>query len=85
MPSMLGRERAHRHQPLLFLHKFADQLSEPARVMYEQIDYVPTQIVTEYLLRFPRCEAPLDALCVVSVQTPQNYQYVRSNKPLARH
>ncbi len=36
---------------LLFLHRFRDQLSAPARSTYEQIDYVPTQIVTEYLLR----------------------------------
>jgi hypothetical protein len=36
---------------LLFLHRFVKQLSDRARPQYEQIDYVPTQILTEYLLR----------------------------------
>jgi hypothetical protein len=49
---MFDRERGRLRRPLLFLHQFVTQLSEPARAReYEQIDYVPTQIVTEYLLR----------------------------------
>lgn len=52
VPSMFDLERDRQRRPLLFLHKFVDQLSKPARSKeYEQIDYVPTQIVTEYLLR----------------------------------
>jgi hypothetical protein len=46
--SLRGRQR----RPLLFLQEFVAQLSKPARAKeYEQIDYVPTQVVTEYLLR----------------------------------
>lgn len=43
----LGSIRRH----MEFFHRFVVQLSDPARPQYEQIDYVPTQIVTEYLLR----------------------------------
>jgi len=52
VPSMFDLERDRQRRPLLFLHKFVDQLSKPPRATeYEPIDYVPTQIVTEYLLR----------------------------------
>jgi hypothetical protein len=51
VPSMFDLERARVRRPLMFLHAFVRHLSEPARETYEQIDYVPTQIVTEYLLR----------------------------------
>jgi hypothetical protein len=51
VPSMFDPERGRQRRQLLFLHQFVAQLSQPARETYEQIDYVPTQIVTEYLLR----------------------------------
>jgi hypothetical protein len=51
VPSMFDPERGYQRRPLLFLHEFVRQLSKPARATHEQIDYVPTQIVTEYLLR----------------------------------
>ena len=51
IPSMFDPEWGSMRRFLLFLHRFRDQLSAPARSTYEQIDYVPTQIVTEYLLR----------------------------------
>jgi RES domain len=51
VPSMFDLERARQRRPLLFLHKLVAQLSKPARATHERIDYVPTQIVTEYLLR----------------------------------
>ncbi len=44
-------EGAHSIRPMLiFLHHFAEKLSRPARPSYEQVDYVPTQIVTDFLL-----------------------------------
>jgi hypothetical protein len=49
--SMFDPERDRLRRPLLFLHKLVAQLSRPARVTHEQIDYVPTQVDTEYLLR----------------------------------
>jgi hypothetical protein len=51
VPSMFDSERSGQRRPLLFLHKLVAQLSKPARATHEQIDYVPTQVVTEYLLR----------------------------------
>jgi hypothetical protein len=52
VPSMFDPERGHLRRSLLFLHKFVEQLSKPIRGRdYDQIDYVPTQVVTEYLLR----------------------------------
>jgi HEPN/RES N-terminal domain 1/RES domain len=52
VPSMFDPGRGRQRRPLLFLHEFVAQLSKPARAKeYEQIDYVPTQVVTEYLLR----------------------------------
>jgi hypothetical protein len=52
VPSMFDPERGRQRRPLLFLHQLVAQLSKPARAKeYEQIDYVPTQVVTEYLLR----------------------------------
>jgi hypothetical protein len=52
VPSMFDPERGRLRRSLLFLHKFVAQLSKPIRGReYDQIDYVPTQVVTEYLLR----------------------------------
>lgn len=51
VPSMFDLEHAHVRRPLMFLHAFVKHLSEPAREKQEQIDYVPTQVVTEYLLK----------------------------------
>lgn len=51
MPLMFDLDQGHLRRPLIFLHSFVEELSKPAREMYEQIDYVPTQVVTEYLLR----------------------------------
>lgn len=51
VPSIFDAVRAGSRQPLLFLHDFVRTLSEPCRDEFGQIDYVPTQIVTECLLR----------------------------------
>ena len=50
-PSMFDARNAHRRRPLMFLHEFVEQMSKPARSDWEQLDYVPTQIVTEYLFQ----------------------------------
>jgi len=44
-------------------------LSQPARETYEQIDYVPTQIVTEYLLRIFLDGEGVDGLLYASALT----------------
>lgn len=49
-PSMFDEKRSHLRRPLLFLHRFVEEVSKPARPEWEQLDYVPTQVMTEYLL-----------------------------------
>lgn len=69
VPSMFDPEWGGMRRFLLFLHRFRDQLSAPARSTYEQIDYVPTQIVTEYLLRIFGNGALVDGLLYASALT----------------
>lgn len=52
-PSMFDPELGSQQRQIRFLRLFADQLSERIQPEREQIDYVPTQIVTEYLLHVP--------------------------------
>jgi len=52
-PSMFDPELGSQQRQIRFLRLFADQLSERVQPEREQIDYVPTQIVTEYLLHVP--------------------------------
>ena len=51
VPSMFDPDLGSLHRHIEFFHRFVDQLSGRVQPRYEQIDYVPTQIVTEYLLR----------------------------------
>jgi hypothetical protein len=51
VPSMFDPDLGSMRRSLVFLHKFVAQLSDRVRPAHEPIDYVPTQIVTEYLLR----------------------------------
>lgn len=51
VPSVFDPELGSMHRFVSFLHRFRDQLSEPLGNGVDQIEYVPTQIVTEYLLR----------------------------------
>ena len=50
-PSMFDPELGSVRRQILFLNMFVNQLSDRAQPQHKQIDYVPTQIVTEYLLR----------------------------------
>ncbi len=50
MPSQFDEENRHLRAPLAFLRSFAHDLTKPvARDGYEHVDYVPTQVVTEYV------------------------------------
>lgn len=69
VPSLFDLDRAADRRPLMFLRDFAAKLTEPARSTYEQIDYVPTQVVTEYLLHVFRPEAPVSGLLYTSSLT----------------
>jgi hypothetical protein len=70
-PSEFDIERfAERHR-ILFLRSFVKELTQPIRESYEQIDYVPTQILTEYLLKVhePSGERTIDGLMYTSAVT----------------
>lgn len=52
VPSIFDEDEQHLIHPLRFLHSFASDISKPIqRDGREHIDYVPTQIVTEYFRR----------------------------------
>lgn len=71
VPSMFDPAwRGPRRRALRFLHQFVDDLSKPIRSpKHDQIDYVPTQIVTEYLLRIFDAGAPVSGLLYPSAIT----------------
>ena len=50
-PSMFDPELGSMRRQIRFLNMFVEQLSGRVKPRHAQIDYVPTQIVTEYLLR----------------------------------
>ncbi|MFE7229941.1 HEPN-associated N-terminal domain-containing protein [Streptomyces sp. NPDC057596] len=51
IPSEFDVDRFAERHGILFLRDFIKDLTAPIRESYEQIDYVPTQILTEYLLK----------------------------------
>jgi hypothetical protein len=51
VPSIFDPELGEHRRAIMFLRRFANELSKPARASHDQIDHVPTQVVTEYLLR----------------------------------
>lgn len=69
VPSMFDPQWGALRRPLIFLHHFVRQLSDRARPEFEQIDYVPTQVVTEYLLRIYRGGDAVDGLLYASSLT----------------
>ncbi len=68
-PNMFDERYGPYWQELGFLQEFAANLSEPARETHEQIDYVPTQIVTEYFFHVLKTEKRVDGLIYRSAQT----------------
>lgn len=85
IPSLFDDRVAHLRESIRFLHVFAKEVSKPAESNFDaHIDYVPTQIVTEYL-RF-NCRPngqPLDGIlyesslvsagkCVALFASPEN-------------
>ncbi|TAJ11903.1 RES domain-containing protein [Patescibacteria group bacterium] len=65
LPSVFDMENHYLIHPLRFLHAFAEDLAKPiARDGREHIEYVPTQIVTEYFRRVFQgaAKAQLDGL-----------------------
>jgi hypothetical protein len=74
VPSLFDRERRENRAEIRFLHRFAETLALPvARDGREHIDYVPTQIVCEYLRHVSRDwdnEGTLDGLAYRPTKVP---------------
>ncbi|WP_405686272.1 HEPN-associated N-terminal domain-containing protein [Streptomyces sp. NBC_01387] len=65
IPTIFDTDRAPLRRALMFLHEFVRRLSADANG-HEHLTYVPTQIVTEYLLRVFGRERPIDGLVYAS-------------------
>lgn len=62
VPSMFDPKRGAQHREISFLRTFACQISDRVDPEQKEIDYVPTQIVTEYLLHIAPGERPIVGL-----------------------
>lgn len=51
MPSPFDQGKRHLSWKVSFLRSFVNRISEPIAKGRDQVDYVPTQVMTEYLLR----------------------------------
>jgi hypothetical protein len=74
LPSIFATERRAERDHLLFLRAFIDELRQPiARDGREHIEYVPTQVVTEYCRRVARRDQgqSVDGLLFRSSQDPE--------------
>ncbi|MGI5144275.1 HEPN-associated N-terminal domain-containing protein [Streptomyces sp. CA-106110] len=69
VPSIFDTKRAGARRTLMFLHDFVDRLSADADGR-EHLEYVPTQIVTEYLLRVFSQDRPVAGLIFASATDP---------------
>lgn len=79
VPSVFDADRHHLIHRLRFLHAFAEDIAKPiARDGREHIEYVPTQIVTEYFRRvFQRADKTrLDGLIYRSSRQPGGKAFV---------
>ncbi|MEV6827866.1 HEPN-associated N-terminal domain-containing protein [Amycolatopsis sp. NPDC051102] len=54
VPSVFDPDWGGRWREFRFLHEFVARISQPVEKSMEHIEYVPTQIVTEYLLKIFR-------------------------------
>jgi RES domain-containing protein len=71
-PSMFDGERASLRRPLLFLNAFVEEMREPSRKELAEINYVPTQVVTEYLLRILGADSDIAGLVYPSSITNED-------------
>ncbi|MGP3977283.1 HEPN-associated N-terminal domain-containing protein [Streptomyces sp. 8N114] len=72
VPSLFDPELGDSWRQVRFLHAFVEELAQEVRPSYEEIDYVPTQVVTEYLLHAWGAGAPIAGL---------KYRSARTGKP----
>jgi hypothetical protein len=71
VPSLFDEQQRHLRSGLRFIRGFADELALPIqRNGQEHIDYIPTQMVSEYFRTVYKSEdgVPLDGLCYRSAK-----------------
>ncbi|WP_406841832.1 HEPN-associated N-terminal domain-containing protein (plasmid) [Streptomyces sp. AHU1] len=66
IPSIFDAEYSYQRRTLLFLRQFVAQMAQPVRDGYDQIDYVPTQVVAEFLLKVFNPDDPIQGLVYTS-------------------
>ncbi len=68
-PSIFDSERRHLRRPLMFFHPFAKEISQPLKKAgREQLDYVPTQVVSEFMRLFESSLGPVHGIRYRSAQ-----------------
>lgn len=72
VPSLFHPEFGRYRREIAFLHEFVDTLSAPVTAGDEAIDYVPTQIMTEFFLRIlkPASGRPITGIVYGSAVYP---------------
>ncbi|MDX1346971.1 MAG: RES domain-containing protein [Thiomicrorhabdus chilensis] len=91
LPSTFDPDLREERQYILFLHRFQEEITKPiAKDGSEHIDYVPTQIISEYFSQFFDIDDPkkLDGICYRSSKSdtgknvvlfPHAYEDERNN------
>lgn len=69
IPSLFDPTLGDTFHDVTFLHRFVGQLSSKARVDWEAVDYVPTQVLTEFFLRVHDEADPVSGLVYHSAIT----------------
>lgn len=62
MPSPFDTEKRDQRWMISFLNSFVDEISQPIELGRDQVDYVPTQVMTEYLLRIHESPKHIDGI-----------------------
>lgn len=66
IPSMFDPERGHQARALTFLHQFVRQMAKPVNPARDHIDYIPTQVVAEYLMKAFNPHQPVHGIVYAS-------------------
>ena len=81
IPSMFDSDLGHMRREIGFLHEFVAELSKPINSGDTQIEYVPTQIVTEFLLHVFRAGEDSPALGLIYRSSVADGECIALNIP----
>lgn len=70
MPSPFDKEKRDQRWMISFLKSFVSEISQPIELGRDQVDYVPTQVMTEYLLRIHEGHKRIDGIRFQSAAHP---------------